>query len=335
MQAMLRVVAIALGLTAGGCATTSGPLSALGSTTLRSGGTMSDAYLGNWQGTVLQSGAPRPYAVEIDLYREPDGRLRAVSLYPEFGCVGKLTTKSAEAQKVVFEEALEPAQHCGPRREFTLIWSIDGRVIYAAARPPAQGTLVRASTSGGMASVLERFFGAQKPAAIPAGAKPARPAIGEMAQAADSILVRWSQVWSSERYILGSPRIGEVLWNNKVYVVKGSFEVEVNRQTGKRPFAAELQPRGGSFEIAGLCIYDASKMQRCFDAESVRREIRQQDLKLLLTMGMLGAISSIARDLPPDRCTLDEVPVAAALAEGTNAAGNPVVRQWNCPLAGQ
>ena len=55
-----------------------------------------DVYIGNWSGRIIQGGAPRPYDMEITIYRDARRNLRAISLYPDFACMGELTVKSAK-----------------------------------------------------------------------------------------------------------------------------------------------------------------------------------------------------------------------------------------------
>lgn len=313
-----RIVALVLCVAASGCATQSQ--------------SVSDVFIGNWQGSFIQFGAPRPHGIEINIRRGDDQRLRAITLYPESGCVGELAIKTAQPQTIKFTETLTPQQRCGPPRELSLIWAQEGRVMVVMPRPPAQGTLVRADTSPAMSSTVSRSAGGPSPGSSKATtAASLRPEIGELAQAVDSGFLRWSQVWPADRYLPGSPRITQVLQQGPLTVVRGSFAVVRQGTPVSVPYAAELKSGGRQFTLAGLCKQERSNAAAdCYDAERVAQQLRQEALKGAVLLGLVAVIVDAAGDPVPLQCEWLSRPANPSEANAVDNAGNPIHKWEHC-----
>lgn len=289
MKVVLALV-LGLGFALCGCAT-------------RQQESASDVLVGNWRGSVRFDGM-RPRDVEINIRRADDQQLRAVVFYVDTDCRGELAVEKSEVQTLRFVEAMLSSSHdCGGRREISLSWGREGRVIFASAKPPGQGSLYRFPISSTMSHLLNDVSSGSTWAlpAAPSRAGPSlpNPRVDELAQIVDLGLLHWSQLWPNVRYVFGSPRITEALWMGAHYVVRGTFTVVRREITSSVSFAAEMPFAEGRVSLAGLCMQNASDAAPdCYDAEQVGSTQRRQALQDVLRRGLVAATPGTPADAP-------------------------------------
>lgn len=290
---------------------------------------VSDVYLGNWQGSVSQAASPRQLSVEVSIVRDQARRSVGTTFYPALGCRGELTLKSANSESIkVIETFSSDAQKCGAGREFSLIWAFENRLMYVSANPIGQGTLFRSSAVGAASS----------PASRPT--TPSEPSVGEFASSIDSGLLRWQYVWQSDRYVNGSPRVTEILNKGSSYVVRGTFALErkpafLERQSApvRLPFSAELQRFDKGLALSGLCMQDTrtpNAPTNCYDAEQVLAKQQRDALRGALMLGLAAAIATSAGGEAELDCFTFSETTQPSFANGTDLQGRPTYSYRRC-----